>query len=74
MNEAEVYEEKRSFICTKLVPLLRGICNDIANVRYVVRGDLIELVYITFANGGTKCINVTGDSLAALARDVLKHF
>lgn len=70
----KVYDEKRSFVCTKLAPLLRSICNGIANVRYVVREDILELVYITFANGGTKCINVSGDSLAALARDVLKHF
>ncbi|MGN1137114.1 MAG: hypothetical protein ACI4SF_12960 [Oscillospiraceae bacterium] len=70
----EVQEEKRSFVCTKLSPLLRSICNDIAYVRYVVRDDLVELVYVVFANGGTKCINVTGDSLAALARDVLNIF
>lgn len=66
----KVYEEKRSFVCTKL----RSICDGIANVRYVVREETLELVYVTFAKGGTKCINVTGDSLAALARDVLKHF
>lgn len=70
----KVYEEKRSFVYTKLAPLLRSICDGIANVRYVVRNDTLELVYVTFAKGGTKCINVTGDSLAALARDVLKHF
>lgn len=70
----KVYEEKRSFVCTKLNPLLRSICSGIASIRYVVREDMIELVYVAFESGGTKCINVTGDSLAALARDVLNHF
>ena len=70
----KVYEEKRSFVCTKLAPLLRSICGGIVNVRYVVIEETLELVYVTFAKGGTKCIDVTGDSLAALARDVLKHF
>ncbi|MBP1560396.1 MAG: hypothetical protein J6C96_04030 [Oscillospiraceae bacterium] len=70
----DVYKEKHSFVCTKLSSLLKSICNNITNVSYVVSGDLIEHIYVAFANGGTKCINVTGDSLLELTRDVLKRF
>ncbi len=69
-----LYEEKRSFVCTKLAPMLMAIDNDAVNIRYVVKDDNRELVYVTFRRGGTRCIDVTADSFYAIAIDVLKCF
>lgn len=44
---------------------------DVRNLRYRIDGTR-EFVDVTYRNGYTKRVNVTGDSCKALAMDVLK--
>lgn len=69
----QTQEIKRIFVKTKLFPLLQAINPDITDVRYEVL-NMVEMVSISFCKGGEYRINVSADSLAALSRDVLKHF
>ena len=71
MNEVQI--EKKVFVDSYLAPLLVFATDgEIRFAKYLVSG-ADERVEIRFANGCTKSVNVTLDSLPALARDVLKH-
>ena len=64
---------KMDFVTNYLAPLLKAIDETITEVEYSVRTDLTETVNIHFKPSGRLIINVTGDSLAALTRDVLRR-
>ena len=71
MNEVQI--EKKVFVDSYLAPLLVFATDgEIRFAKYLVSG-ADERVEIRFANGYTKSVNVTLDSLPALARDVLKQ-
>ena len=67
-----VLMQKMDFVNNHLAPLLKAIDETITKVEYSVRADQTETVIIHFACSGRRIINVTADSLAALARDVLR--
>lgn len=46
---------------------------DVQSLSYEIDGAYDEVVIITYKNGYAKQVNVNGDSLSALARDVLKN-
>lgn len=71
MNEVQI--EKKVFVDSYLAPLLVFATDgEIRYAKYKTSG-AEERVEIKFANGYTKAVNVTMDSLPAIARDVLKH-
>lgn len=73
-----VTELKRSFIDTKLTPLLRAIDSSIDDVSYraeISDGNIIEeIVTVTFKSGGIRYIDITGDSLKAAVTDIIRYF
>lgn len=72
----KVYEEKFEFVRHELLQLLKAIDKDILKTDYEILENEIEIVtvYWLTSEGHTsdRKVNVTGDSLGALARDVLK--
>ena len=70
-RQSKVLEEKREFVRHELKDLLVKIDKDIDGVDYYVdNGE--EIVHVHYNNDYGKRTVVTADSLAALARDVLK--
>ena len=77
MIKPEDYEEKYDFVRTTLTEVLRKVLhNDHFYANYVIMPSGDEIVAVSFDNEYSvkKNIDVTADSLLALARDVLKHF
>ena len=71
MSQLE-FNVKAKFVYTKLLPLLREATRDMVDsVNYEAREDE-ETVVIHYAGGGTVHVDVTADSLVALAMDVLR--
>lgn len=69
------YEKKERFCRHELLALLKAIDKKILRLEYEVK-NAEETVYIVWLqNYGEyrKAVNVTADSLAAIARDVLKQ-
>lgn len=65
---------KFEFVSCELDALVKKINPDILSLTYNYSENLqTEYVNINFANGCTKTVNVTADSLLAIAKDVLKH-
>ena len=66
---------KKEFVEEKLLPLLQAVDDSICEATYHIVDrhpyDL-EYVLVEWCGGSTKRVYVTGDSLLALARDVLK--
>ena len=69
----ELKEKKKAFAENQLQDLARAINNDVLYVRYKAEGPN-EYISIHFANMYTEHINVTCDSLAAMAMDVIRSF
>lgn len=64
---------KAEFVANQLKALLMAIDWDIKSCEYIAIDDS-EMVKVRYKNGYFKKINVTGDSLQALALDVLRNF
>lgn len=75
MSEAVNYCSvmKQIFVENTLAAVLRVIDERIESVEYEAT-ELQEYVIIKFSGGGTKRVCITGDSLSAVAKDVLKIF
>ena len=70
----EIYEEKERFTRTSLKSLVFDVDKSVLDVYYTYQdtnGE--EIVTILFMNGYSYKVRVNGDSLLALARDVLKR-
>lgn len=63
--------EKAAFMGT-LLTVLKAIDGNVAAVDYHTYPNNTERVVVRYDNGYQKCVNVTGDSLKALAIDVLE--
>ena len=71
MSQLE-FNVKAKFVYTKLLPLLREATRDMVDsVSYEGRENE-ETVIVHFANGARLSVDVTADSLVALAMDVLR--
>lgn len=74
-TDEEIFDEKRQFVTDKLTPFLQAIDQDIESAEYHVITHTpydLEYIIITWKGGSSKRAYVTGDSLVALAKDVLK--
>lgn len=82
-TDEEIFDEKRQFVTDKLTPFLQAIDQDIESAEYHVITHTeyhvithtpydLEYIVITRKGGSSKRAYVTGDSLVALAKDVLK--
>lgn len=74
-TDEEIFDEKRQFVTDKLTPFLQAIDQDIESAEYHVITHTpydLEYIVITWKGGGSKRAYVTGGSLVALAKDVLK--
>lgn len=69
-------KDKYDFCRTTLTELLRkALHNEHYRADYYVTDHRLEFVEVSFDNEYTICkINVTGDSLLAMVRDVLRRF
>ena len=71
MSQLE-FNVKAKFVYTKLLPLLQAASRDnVESINYEGREDE-ETVIVHFANGARLSVDVTADSLVALAMDVLR--
>lgn len=67
----EMYERKKRFVENELSSCLKVADCDVVRLVYSqVFGE--ENVIIHFVGGGTRAVNVTGDSHAAIIRDVMR--
>lgn len=76
-TDEEIYQEKAEFVKEKLLPLLQTIDRSLQNTEYfiITHGNLeIEYIQLDWDNDKHQRIYVTGDSLLALAKDVLWHY
>lgn len=74
-TDEEIFDEKRQFVTDKLTPFLQAIDQDVESAEYHVITHTpydLEYIIITWKGGSSKRAYVTGDSLVALAKDVLK--
>ena len=69
----EVQEEKWRFVNAHVAPMCMELDSSIDKLWYSVTNE-VELVTIQRHNKSVVRIDVTADSLAALARDVLRTF
>ena len=73
-TDDEIYEGKKAFINDKLLPLAQAIDPFISNMTYhlLARSPYdLEYVTIIWSNADDQRVYVTGDSLLAIAKDVL---
>jgi hypothetical protein len=71
-----VYEQKDIFVKHELLMLVQAIDKKILRLEYRLHKNGMEtvtIVWLTESGEVYKPINVTADSLLALARDVLKY-
>ena len=74
-SDEEIFDEKRQFVTDKLTSFLQAIDQDIESAEYHVITHTpydLEYIVITWKGGSSKRAYATGDSLVALAKDVLK--
>ena len=71
MSQLE-FNVKAKFVYTKLLTLLREATRDMVDSVSYEASDDAETVVIHYAGGGTVHVDVTADSLVALAMDVLR--
>ncbi len=72
----ETHEQKRNFCNRELLNLVKGIDKDVLRLVYKLHEsgeETVIIVWRTSTGEHMKPVNVTGDSLSALARDVLKY-
>lgn len=75
MTDEEIYKEKENFIKDKLLPFITAIDSNIIDMEYHVLSRSpydLEYVLIKWKNAGDQRVYITGDSLLALAKDVLR--
>lgn len=71
-----VYEQKDIFVRHELLQLVQAIDKKVLRLEYRLHKNGMEtvtIVWLTESGEVYKPINVTADSLLALARDVLKY-
>lgn len=74
-SDEEIFGEKRQFVTDKLTPFLQAIDQDIESAEYHSISHTpydLEYIIITWKGGSSKRAYVTGASLLALSKDVLK--
>lgn len=69
------YEKKDRFVRHELLTLLQAIDKKILRLEYEVKNaeETVYIVWLQSSGEYRKAVNVTADSLAAIARDVLKQ-
>lgn len=70
----EIYEAKKAFVQEKLLPLAQAIDSNIMELEYhLVFHSPYDLEYVTiiWKTADDQRVYVTGDSLLAIAKDVL---
>lgn len=71
---------KKAFVEKRIEPMLREAVGKIKSVEYnaVISADGSytewEIITVNFKNGGSRNINVSGDSCLQMAKDVLSKF
>ena len=73
VKEHDEYEEKTIFVNEELLPVAQSINNRIEKLLYEHKINDEEVVIVYFITGASKVINVTCDTLKAIALDVLKE-
>lgn len=71
----DIYEEKSAFIKEKLLPLAQAIDTHITDMTYhlLARAPYdLEYITIIWNNADDRRVYVTGDSLLAISKDVLR--
>jgi hypothetical protein len=68
----DVYEEKKWYVEGPLEQVLQASYLDVDSVRYEKNGSM-EVVTINYIGGHRDRINVTGNSLEAILRDVVRQ-
>ena len=71
MSQLEI-NVKAKFVYTKLLPLVQEASREGVDSLCYEASDDAETVVVHYANGGTVQVDVTADSLVALAMDVLR--
>ena len=66
-------KKKNAFVTNQLQELIKSIDKNVLYLRYEAE-EPDEYVYVHFANTYIARINVTCDSLAQMAMDVVRHF
>lgn len=72
----KIHEQKYFFCRHELLALVQAIDKDVLRLEYEVHAskeETVTIVYLTKAGEYGRTVNVTGDSLVALSRDVLKY-
>lgn len=64
-------KDKADFVRDALQPLLQDSLTNVAECRYEMTAEHNEYVHVTMENGCVYRIDVTADSLIALAADVI---
>lgn len=75
ITDEEIYKEKENFIKDKLLPLLQAIDSNImdADYRVLCRTPYdLEYILLHWKTAEDQRVYVTGDSLLAIAKDVLR--
>lgn len=67
------YNEKEQFIYAELEALVIAIAADVVELEYINQGDE-EFCIVYFEKSDPRQVNITGDSLLAVTKDVLKIF
>lgn len=68
---------KNAFVRDKLAPIIKAIDSAAKSVEYKAECDrsgnyvVNETVTVSFLGGGTRVINVTGDSCSGIVKDVI---
>lgn len=72
----KIYKQKDIFVRHELLQLVQAIDKNVLRLEYRFYKDVMEtvtIVWLTESGVVYKPINVTADSLTAMARDVLKY-
>ncbi|MGN0603292.1 MAG: hypothetical protein ACI4I2_04875 [Oscillospiraceae bacterium] len=64
---------KFAFVTHELDQLVKKINPNIHHITYIEQNGLVETVDIHFSDGLVRTVNISGDSLLAITKDVLKH-
>ena len=73
VKEHDEYEEKFIFVTDELIQVAQSINNRIEKLLFEYKSNSEEVVIIYYVTGASKVVNVTCDSLKAIAIDVLKE-
>ena len=73
VKEYDEYEEKTIFVNEELTPVAQSINSRIEKLLYEYKCNGEEVVIVYYVTGANKVVNVTCDSLKAIALDVLRE-